>query len=41
MTWFWVILIVAAIGGLIGFLSSGNQKMQFQEQLVQVLAVGI
>jgi len=24
MTWLWVILIVAAIGGIIGFLSSGK-----------------
>jgi hypothetical protein len=24
MTWLWVILVVAAIGGIIGFLSSGK-----------------
>jgi len=26
MTWLWVILIVAAIGGIIGFLSSGKKE---------------
>ncbi|MGV8963074.1 MAG: hypothetical protein ACOH2V_06805 [Candidatus Saccharimonadaceae bacterium] len=26
MTWLWVILIAAAIGGIIGFISSGNRK---------------
>jgi hypothetical protein len=26
MTWLWVILIVAAIGGLIGFFSSGKTE---------------
>ena len=26
MTWFWVILIVTAIGGLIGYFSSGTKK---------------
>jgi len=26
MTWLWVILIVAAIGGIIGYVSSGGKK---------------
>ncbi|MDO9154644.1 MAG: hypothetical protein Q7U47_13235 [Paludibacter sp.] len=26
MTWLWVILIVAAIGGIIGYLSSGKKE---------------
>ena len=26
MTWFWVIIIVAAIGGIIGFISSGKEE---------------
>ena len=26
MTWLWVILIVAAIGGIIGYLSSGKSE---------------
>ena len=26
MTWLWIILIVAAIGGLIGFLGSGKSE---------------
>ena len=26
MTWLWVILVVAAIGGIIGYLSSGKKE---------------